>query len=111
MKTKSKTKEYSHDSEDHIKYWYNRTTRWWEVYDYLRGDWVGFNFKHKIDAQNAAHYHYENGIYAYANGVFGNPLTRKDVSTWAMTTKNEKKFTKITRIDGKEFTWVGIGWV
>lgn len=104
-------KKYSFDKDDHIEYWYNPHRRAWEVYDNLKGDWVGFNFKYKMDARNAAHYHYENGVYAYANGIYGNPLTRKDLTTLKMVSGNENKFTKITRIDGKEFQWVGIGWI
>ena len=48
MKTKSKTKEYSYDSEGHIKYWFNPNRRSWEVYDCLKGDWLVAKFYFEI---------------------------------------------------------------
>lgn len=106
-----KTKEYSYDSEGHIKYWYNRSSHSWEVFDTLNNDYVGFGWKNKKDAVEAAHYHYDNGVYGFANGNKNKPVKRSDLSSWTMINKNEKKFTKITRVDGKKFDWVGFGWI
>lgn len=105
----NKYKQYSYDSKGEIKYWYNPTRKKWEVFDCLKNDWVGFDFKKKIDAIKAAEYHYSNGLYAYApdNSI----LARKDLSNFSMVSKNEKKFTKITRVDGVEMQWVGFGWI
>lgn len=105
-----KTKEYSYDSEGHIKYWYNRSRRFWEVFNFLSGTWVNMHCATKEDARNSAEWEYNHGKYGYTIPD-NKPVTREDLSTWKMTIKNEKKFTKITRVDGKKFDWVGIGWI
>jgi hypothetical protein len=64
----------------------------------------------KKDAYKNAQYHYNNDIYAYAIPD-NQPVKRIDLTSLAMVNKNENKFTKIIRVDGKKFDWVGIGWI